>query len=122
MINVLTFDTVDYRWLLQRRFGCTIRFKLGCKLGFKLCCTLGFKLRCRLVTSLDGTLDLDLDPILDAILETDLVVSLEGQEEDLAGILVEDLGYDLGCETGLILDRDTDMETFVGDTALDVNE
>ena len=43
-------------------------------------------------------------------------------DEQLATNLTVDLGYDLGCETGLILDQDTDIETFLGDIIVDVNE
>ena len=52
-------------------------------------------------------MDSDLAPDLDRCLDKNLAV---------------DLVYDLGCETGLILDSDTDMETFVGDTGVVVNE
>ena len=52
-------------------------------------------------------MDALLAPDLDQCLDTNLAV---------------DLGYYLGCKTGSILDQDTDMEIFVGDKALDVNE
>ena len=53
-------------------------------------------------------LALDLDQGLDTYLESDLALDFA---PDLDTNLAVDLGYDLGCETGLILDRDTDMET-----------
>ena len=100
----------------------------------------------RLVARLDANLDSNLDSNLDASLVTVFIVHSDVREEDLApdldwwldafleldlapdldrcldSNLVVDLGYDLGCKTGLILDCDTDIIFFVGDTALDVNE
>ena len=72
------------------------------------------------MTLLDGIVDLDLDASLD-VQEEDLALDLDW---GLDAFLAVNLWYDLGCETGLILDQDTDMETFVGDrdTALDINE